>query len=292
MNKMVIQLQKEIISNEKDVVSLLREAKVISTKLGDDDFKKWIDLELNGYQDYSEIPEYRKVTGQVKARNPFVGLIPVVMPDSIEEALTTRKISISISELINLKDKETIAMEFTSEISEILCKDSNVHFACYFIISKTSICRIIESVKNRLLEWSLSAEKNTFLNPAFVDPIIDSASLEKEQSKSINQQINNYGTIINGAVSESQIVSGDNALIAVGLPEMMAEIKGSVEKEVQNEEKRKEALEILEDINESIRNGKKKSIIKSALLGLKDFLINLGATITAALITSKITGLM
>lgn len=40
----------------------------------------------------------------------------------------------------------------------------------------------------------------------------------------------------------------------------------------------------------SIKSNKKTSVIKSALNGLKDFLINVGANVTAAIITAKMNG--
>ena len=50
-------------------------------------------------------------------------------------------------------------------------------------------------------------------------------------------------------------------------------------------------LEILDDISSKIEQKKKPGIIKTALIGLKDFVLAAGANITAALITAKIQGL-
>ena len=90
MSKLVIELQKDIIENKIDTISILRKAKLIATKLNLVDFKQWIDHELNGYENYDDIPEYRNIIGEVKAKNPYHGLIPVVMPPSIAEQLNTK----------------------------------------------------------------------------------------------------------------------------------------------------------------------------------------------------------
>lgn len=291
MGKMVLELQKDIIENKEDLLSILRKAKVISVKLGLDDFTKWIDLELNGYQNFSDIPEYRNVIGEVKAKNPYHGLIPVMMPSSIAEKLNSRKLFNPISELIGLiGNDKTISMAIPSEISELLCKNSGVHFPCYFIIPSNSILGIIESVKNHLLEWCLKLEKDGILGSEF-----EFDEIEKAKAKNIPQQINYYGTIVNGNISNSQVVSGNNNSNNVNindLSKMIDEINDSIKNEIINENDKRDALEILEDIRDSIKKDKKKSIIKSAFNGLKDFLLNVGANVTAAIITAKMNGLL
>lgn len=45
MSKLVIELQKDIIENKIDTISILRKAKLIATKLNLVDFNHWIDHE-------------------------------------------------------------------------------------------------------------------------------------------------------------------------------------------------------------------------------------------------------
>ena len=68
MGKLVIELQKDIIENKIDTISILRKAKLIATKLNLVDFKQWIDHELNGYENYDDIPEYRNIIVEVKSK--------------------------------------------------------------------------------------------------------------------------------------------------------------------------------------------------------------------------------
>ena len=108
MSKLVIELQKDIIENRLDTISILRKAKLIATKLNLNDFNQWIDYELNGYDKYDDIPDYRNVIGEVKARNPYYGLIPIIMPSSIAEQLNVRKLFNPVSELIDLSKSEMV----------------------------------------------------------------------------------------------------------------------------------------------------------------------------------------
>ena len=58
-----------------------------------------------------------------------------------------------------------------------------------------------------------------------------------------------------------------------------------------SEDDKAEALELLSEINKKIEGKKKGAVIKAALTGLKDFIINTGAALTAAMIQAKIQGL-
>ena len=69
------------------------------------------------------------------------------------------------------------------------------------------------------------------------------------------------------------------------------EIKASIQTESISPEDIECVLEILDDISNKVEQKKKTGIIKTALVGLKDFVLAAGANITAALITAKIQGL-
>ncbi len=74
------------------------------------------------------------------------------------------------------------------------------------------------------------------------------------------------------------------------MAKLIEDIENNIEKDEIENAKKEEVIEILNDIKESVSKKKKTSIIKNALLGLKDFLISAGATITANIINSKING--
>lgn len=290
MSKVVIELQKNIIDNNLDVVSILRKAKLISSKLNLTEFNNWIEKELNGYNEYSEIPDYRTVVGEIKAKNPCYGLIPVMMPSSLASELSTRKLYQSISEIQNLSEtNEHIVVNLPTEVSDILCQNTGVNFPCYFIFGAHNLLRIIDNVKDKILEWCLKLEKDGILGENF-----EFNDTEIEKAKNVSQLINYYGPVINGNVSGTQISTGDNnnnEFASNDFSELINEIKNSLEKEKIDEQSKAEAFEILKDINESIKQNKKKSFVRTMLAGLKDFLINTGAAVTASLITAKLSGL-
>lgn len=289
MCKLVIELQKDIIENRLDVISILRKAKLVANKLSFYDFNEWINRELNGYENYEDIPEYRTVIGEFKAENPYYGLIPLMMPSSIAKQMNSRKLFNPISELISLsKSNQTISMGLPIEVSEALCANEGVHFPCFFIIPVNALLGIIESVKNHLLEWCFKLE-----NDGIVGDDFEFSDSEKEKAKTISQQINYYGPVVTGNVNNSQLVSGNdnsNNLNNNDIAQLLEELKKSIKSEQITDAQKADAIDILNDINDSIKANKKKSVIKSALIGLKDFLINVGASVSAAIITSKMNG--
>ena len=288
LGKAVLELQLDIINNEKDVVSILRKAHLIASKLDLKEFDTWILQELNGYDTYESIPEYRLVYGEIKAKNPYHGYIPVMLPSSLEDDFTKRKLFNSISEIVQLlqsKDAQ-VMISLPSDISKDICKGTGVVFPCYFIIGGHSLKTIVEKVKNTILEWCLQLDKDGIVGDDFI--FTDN---EKNKAKTINQEINNYyGQVIKGNVENSFSQSGHDNIQYNIINSELDEIEQSIKKELESE-KMVEALEILEDIKEKINEKKKTSIIKNAFIGLKDFMIQAGASVTAALISNKINGM-
>ena len=196
MKSIVIRLQ-EIASNEDiSIKELLRKALIVASKLNLDDFKDWIENEINGYGKNSEIPKYRNVIGEIKAYNPYNDIwIPFIWPNA-PEGVYNRKINQRISEIeYNLKStKGILVVPFSSDQQSILMKHFESPIPPSLIISRASLVGIIESVRNVILEWSLKLEKEGILGEKMVFS-------EEEQSRAANNQLiqieNFYGILGN-----------------------------------------------------------------------------------------------
>jgi hypothetical protein len=68
MSGLVHELQQATLDDKSSVSSLLRKALLVATKLGVSDLEAWARSELQG--DGVPIPEYRKIRGAPKVRNP------------------------------------------------------------------------------------------------------------------------------------------------------------------------------------------------------------------------------
>lgn len=297
MSSFVLDMQQEIMKPDCDILTVLRKAHLIAAKLNLNEFDVWINHELNGYGDCprDSIPDYRTARGVLKAFNPYNGWIPAqCQDDELEKMICTQKLHMPISELIDLckTTQDHVILQFPagqmSAIANLFDTPVPMQFALHIPISQ--IVSIIDKTKNMLLEWSIKLESVgiTGENMKFNQE-------EKNMAKDIPQQANYYyGTVINGNVSESQVVSGNNNTSTYNTDEMKAvvdEIRASLQNESIVQDDKESALEILEDISTKLSQNKKPGIIKSAFVGLKDFVLAAGANVTAALITAKIQGL-
>lgn len=191
MSGIVLELQREALSKDANIESLLRKAYVIAKKLKLKEFEDWIQLEQNGYGS-REVPEYRYVQGQIKARNPYYGWIPVVLPSEIEKVISNVPAKEAISGLIDLyeSDNEFLAFNMNSDFNQSLSElvDFDTVFCVQF--GKNQIYRIISTVQNKILDWALLLEENGIIGEglSFTEEEIRKA----EQTPIINNYTNNF----------------------------------------------------------------------------------------------------
>lgn len=298
MSGLVLDLQQEVMKPDCDILNVLRKAHLIAVKLNLVEFDAWIQLELKGYayKKEEDIPDYRKVKGELKARNSYNVWIPAQCPDDeFEKMICEQKLWQPIGEIQELyhqSSESSFVLQFPAGQMELLLSLFNPPIPMQFAlhISVHLLKEIIEQVKNCVLEWTITLERKGILGENMTFNERESAS-----AKEIPQQINNYyGNVIQGSVSSSQVVSGNSNTVTystTAVSDAIREIRESLAKEAILVDDMESAIEILEDISTKLEQNKKPSIIKSALVGLKDFVLAAGANVTAALINAKIQGL-
>lgn len=295
MNSIVLELQRELLNKNCDILQMLRRAHVIAFKLNLSDFDVWIQNELNGYKKECDLPNYRKLKGELKAKNPVRGWIPVVIVDKNLEAIFNEvPIYESISYLLDVDKRSQdgyfhflCSAKAAIQISKFA--DLPTYMECAVFFSTVNIIDVVDKVKNRLLEWTLDLEKNGILgeNMTFNE-------MEKESAKAVSQQINYYAPVINGNVNGSQIISGNNNVARYNealTTTMIKEIRESLEKESISPTDKEDAIELLEDVSKKIAEKRKPNIIKVSVDGLKNFVTTVGANATASLVAEKIKDL-
>lgn len=297
MGSIVLELQKEIISSNCDVVNVLRKAHLIASKLKLTDFDQWIQYELNGYPDLESCPEYRKIHGSLKGFNPYNGWIPTLIHNSeVEKMICEIKIRNSISEIISLceSSENVLISEFSGEKLAILNKMFNSPLPMKYSlhISTAAVRDIEEKVKNTILEWTLKLESEGIVGENMIF-----SEKEKDCAANIPQTVNNYygnTSIINTPSDNVQIVSGSENTVSFSY-DKVRDVVDAVEKSINESNLSKDDMEtadeLLADIKSKIEEEKKPHILKSAFVGLKDFLISTGANVTAGLIQAKMQGL-
>jgi len=154
------ELQHDINNDKVSCSAILRKAKIIASKLGQEDFSKWIDKELNGYADDDSVPEYRIIKGVPQGFNPYRGWIPYINENSeIQEQISRRGINQSISQLEDLTDKNSLMVKFPPKLEQALRKGIKMDVDLRLSIDKSAVVGIINNVRNEVLNWSLKLEK-------------------------------------------------------------------------------------------------------------------------------------
>lgn len=298
MKSIVLDLQQEVISQECDIIQALRKAHLIAAKLGLNDFDKWICNELNGYANAEDCPEYRTINCELKALNPYRGWIPIVIDSPKIEKTLNRKIIIqSLSEIVSLTKNSNgnLTIHCSGKEQEMfnMLSENTIPMQFAYHVSPAAVADIIEKVKNTLLEWTIQLEKEGIQGEGMVFN-----DKEKEQAKSVSQTINYYygnTNVVNGQAKNSPVIAGNNNDISITMEQLKDELS-KCEELLKKDDKItpdniETALEILEDIRDKIDSGKKRSIIRAGLVGLKDFLMSAGGSLVANFLYTLITQL-
>lgn len=187
MDSLVLELQQDALNPSSTSLYLLRKAGLVASKLSIQEFQQWTELELNGYSSKKCLPQYRYITGEIKAFNPYRGWIPVIL-DKEFDFLSKMHVLQAISELESLiKDQPYLIVKFQSEAQLVLMKHTNweVQFALH--VSTSQIYRIVESVKDIIINWAVKLEKDGILGEGMTF-----SKQEKQIAQEARYTIGNY----------------------------------------------------------------------------------------------------
>ena len=201
MSNAVLDLQKEALKSDSDILELLRTTYLVARKLNLRALETWANSELNGYDTNSEIPSYRNLRGEIKAKNIYNNWVPYYFQNNNQQ-FSTYTCRDSISQLLDIyKNSKTgyFIYTFNPEVNIMLSK--SIGFTTYFalFIGTNQISKIIESVKNHILSLAITLEENGILGEGLLFTDIEKEVAHKSQA--IYQTINNFY----GNVSETQI---------------------------------------------------------------------------------------
>lgn len=273
MSSIVKELQKEITNGDCDITNVLRKAHIIAVKLNLTEFDDWITKELNGYDNYNDIPDYREIRGIFKAFNRHHGWIPVMSDkEEIGECLNKSKMFESVCELTsicNSSKNDMAILKYPMDMSAEFAKHFSIPYLTSFSlhVSVHDIKAIIDKIKTCILDWTLKLEEKGILGD---DMTFNNNEIES--AKGLPQQIHNYYNCnITGDVENSQIISGNNNTIDYNgnIEEILNELERAIRSEHISDSDISDAIEILHEINDKIEKADKPNIIKALLTGLK-----------------------
>lgn len=274
MSSVIVELQREALDQNVSVSELLRKALVVARKLKLVELQKWIENELNGYKD--EVPDYRVASGQIRGWNPYNGWIPLIFEDPKEaDALSKRGCSQSIAEIEDLLQGEssTLHMPYPQHIQRKLSKGFGYETEVSLFVGRGAIVRIVDSVRNVVLNWALELEEQGVLGEG-----LSFSEKEKEAATSTSQNINNFY----GPVHGPQIAQGNQQAIQVSstfqvdvesLKALIANIESAAQKIDIPPDKRAEFESELATLRAQASSpNPKKGIVKEGLSSLRNIL--------------------
>ena len=210
MGSLVVELKIDALNPEISVLFLLRKALVVARKLNIQEFQQWVEKELNGYPEISELPQYRFVFGDLKTRHPYQGWIPVRLPSQqIHEFISKRPVHQSISEIETLvetlKDKNSPLLTMPPAVEEILREYLDIRFEIKIHIDRSQAKGVLEAVRDVVLNWSLKLEEDGILGEQMTFSQEEKQiATKKDYSSFIQISIIQSPTQVQNSSSESQ----------------------------------------------------------------------------------------
>lgn len=165
--KLIKELQENVIDEKVSLSTTLRKAKVLASLLKNDQFKKWVDDELNGYDGDSILPEYRQLSTQ--SYGTFANGFQMVknsplpthhLPEVVQNYASQIDLRQGIKELESLaaiKD-QSLHFKWPPDMIAIIQGEFNASYAlldAWRAVGRSQIEGILDAIRNRLLEFIL-----------------------------------------------------------------------------------------------------------------------------------------
>jgi hypothetical protein len=200
------ELQRDALNPDVDIVTVLRKARVLAARLHNAEFVAWVQHELDGYPAAVDLPKYRILNVDSRA-HLIMGLMhmpraPVMasqVPEQFRQWATTSYLASSVSELSSLiagvdnTKHEGLQcpwpQELAVEFGAAGYGDGRSRVQCigaWQEISVSAVVGVVETVRNRLLEFVLQIEAEA---PGAGEVAPGETPLPQEQ---VTQFVNNY----------------------------------------------------------------------------------------------------
>lgn len=283
--------------DDTSLTNILLKAKIFATKKGDSELLKWIENELNGYDE--QLPTYRILDAGVKVDihsgfqmiTDFDYPIEMIQDEKIRERLLhlpIHKSASEIEEVCKSSDSSNIHMEVPVPIWHNYmrhCINGNIQRA-YQYASIASLKKILVSIKSLLIDYFLRIDK---------DETFDFATLMKKTENEIfmDNRVTYNAAIINtgsGNIHASNVsnVIGNNNTITIEAKNELQRIADEIETLLQPD-MNDECKELITDIKtELAEESPKPTFIKRCLQALK----GIATDVTSAVVAGQVTELI
>ena len=265
---LVHDLQRQALDPNIPVSNLLRIAYAVAVKLSLTDFEHWINNELNGYDDEEDLPKYRFITGFMRSYNPCYGWLDVMVSDKrLAGALEHLSIVEKISEVEKLAEaKEEIYRQLPPEMAISFAR-KNYGMRAAIFLGKQQLHGIVDSVRNKILNWALLLEKKGVLGE-------EMTFSETERSAAQNITINNFvGSVANAPVQQGNgnTINIEQCKNEIDTAKFLVNELKQIVENMPNDETKETARADIETIEQQLKSpAPKTNIIKPLFQSLKN----------------------
>ena len=168
------EIQRDAIDEKSNISELFRKCKVLAFRLGNEDFKTWVEHELDGYPEKSTVPEYRVF--RIESFGNFIGIgwskynntpiPPSAIREEHRDLIKYLYFFDSIGSLASLiegkKDNETLDISWPGDVLAYYRDKIFKGWQCtlaWKAVSISSVISILNNVRSRLLSFVLELEK-------------------------------------------------------------------------------------------------------------------------------------
>lgn len=167
------QIQNDAVNSNVKLSDLLRKCKILAYRLGNDDFKSWVENELNGYpKDIEVLPDYR-VLKNVNSKGHFSGAfgsglrnadMPIFnLSEELQESLSKACFYSPIATLENLasSDSSVLTQDWKPIIIAHYGAEMYEGYVCmqaWKVIPTSCVIGIVDTVKTKILNFVLEIE--------------------------------------------------------------------------------------------------------------------------------------
>ena len=218
-------IQNYAIDSSSSLSNLLRKCKVLAARLQNDELRKWVDSELDGYQTKDDLPKYRTIDCIAKGHlgGPFgaemrnITIPSYCLPEKSRDWARCVYLTQPISSLEELTkgDGESCLCEWPGEliaaVSDKIYRGYRL-YAAWLSIPKGAVVAILDTVRNRILDFALEIEKE---NPGAGEAPPNSKPIPDEK---VSQVFNTYitGNVQNVATGSSNFTQSGQFTVLKG----------------------------------------------------------------------------
>lgn len=274
-----------ISDNKYDISDLLREVNILAFKLDNETLKIWVSKEVNGYNVEDALPKYRKMStvlfGSIEQDRGFGGSLlynkyplPIShLPKKTQDIITEWDCIMpigAIQSVIKERKGQDLSITCSNSVIGLVAKGlaDNVYIhKVWRELQEYDLVNVIDSVKNRVLQFLLELDREMKLDANFISSERDkNMKTQRIIGSTIYAGIANFGDNASTDLDSSSINVNENIN-----QDAIKKLSNIIKQIEQTNIKHEDALNLLTQIKEELSTTKNRSKLKvlfQALLGV------------------------